>query len=106
LTRISSASAGGGWLAGPWVARALWSRATPEVFYRRGDELVAITYRETAGRFTVVGERTVVRLPAFEFVGLSPDANRFPVGVATGAPPSRDIDVVLNWPAQLRGSTP
>jgi hypothetical protein len=100
FTRVSSAGAGGGWLAGPWVARALWSRTTPEVFYRRGDELIAVTYHEADGRFIVDEERTLFRLPAFELVGISRDAARFLVANAAGPQPSHDIAVVLNWPGQ------
>jgi hypothetical protein len=100
-TRMSSAGAGGGWLAGPWVTRALWSRTAPELFYRRGDELVAIAYRDADHQFTVAGERSLFRLPPFELLGLSPDGSRFLVAIADGPPPPRDIAVILNWPAQL-----
>ena len=106
FTRVSSGGAGGGWLAGPWVTRALWSPTTPEVFYRRGDELLAITYKEADDRFTVLEEHTIFRLPAFELVGVSRDASRFLVAAATVPPPSRNIGVVFNWPAQLQGHTP
>ena len=101
FTRASSAGAGGGWLAGRWVTRALWSATSREMFYRRGDELLAISYHEADGKFVVVDERTIVRLPAFELVGISPDATRFLVAAAADPSASRGIGVVLNWPAQL-----
>ena len=101
LTRLSSDGAGGGWLAGPWVARGLWSAAAPEVFYRREEELFAVSYRESGGQFTIGDERSLLRLPAFELIGVAPDASRFLIAVAAGPPPSSAIDVVFNWPAQL-----
>jgi eukaryotic-like serine/threonine-protein kinase len=102
FTRVSSNGAGGGWLAGRWVARALWSATTNEMFYRRGEELLGVSFREADGRFIVTEERSLFRLPAFELVGISRDARRFLLAVAESAAPSRGIDVVLNWPGQLK----
>jgi hypothetical protein len=72
------------------------------MFYRRGDELLGVTFREADGRFIVTEERSLFRLPAFELVGISRDARRYLLAVAEGDPPSRGIDVVLNWPGQLK----
>jgi serine/threonine protein kinase len=102
FTRVSSNGAGRGWLAGRWVARALWSPTTNELFYRRGDELLGVTFHEADGRFIVTEERPLFRLPAFELVGISRDASRFLLAVAQSDAPPRGIDVVLNWPGQLK----
>lgn len=106
LTRISSSGVGGGWLAGPWVTRAVWSASSPELFYRRGDELMAVSYSEQAGEFRVLSERVLFRLPAFELIGISPDGSRFLAAIAEAPSPSDGVAVILNWPAQLSRAQP
>ena len=86
------------------VTRALWSATSPELFYRRGEELVAVDYGEQAGEFRVLAERALFRLPAFELIGISPDGSRFLAAVAAGPAPPDDVAVVLNWPAQVPAS--
>lgn len=53
-----------------------WAPRTTELFYRRGDELVSMTYSAERGRFTPGSEKTLLRLPSFRLAGVSPDGRR------------------------------
>ena len=73
----------------------LWSARASELIYRRGDDIVAVTYRDDSGRFTVVKEQTVATARNFWLAGVTPDG-RFLVGrdVNQERTPAR---VVLDW---------
>jgi len=50
-----------------------WSTRAPELFYRRGDDVIAVTYRDDQGRFTIVKEERIASARDFSLVGVAPD---------------------------------
>jgi hypothetical protein len=58
-----------------------WSASTHELLFTRGTELVAASYSDRDGRFTVQRERIVARVAADDrFYGVAPDGQRFLIG--------------------------
>jgi eukaryotic-like serine/threonine-protein kinase len=79
-----------------WVR---WSPAGRELFYLRDTELVGITYDDRDGRFVVVKEQVIARLPPrSQLFGVSPDGRRLLVGKAVSPPETvaPGIRVMLN----------
>ena len=81
-----------------------WSPGGSKLFYRRGEELVAVTYTTTGGRFIVVREDTLLRLGEFSLVGIAPDG-RFLIAKKLPGQTSR-LQVVVNWLGELKLSVP
>jgi serine/threonine-protein kinase len=80
-----------------------WSPSGSKLFYRRGEELVAVTYTTIGGRFSVVREDTVLRLSGFSLVGIAPDG-RFLIAKELPGQTSR-LQVVVNWIGELDPQT-
>jgi hypothetical protein len=89
----------------------LFARGTPTLFYRHGDEMLAVDI--SAGPPIVVGTpRVVFKRPYLRSDGVWPNYDVTPDGkrllmVRSSAqdPPSR-INVVLNWLDDLKRATP
>ena len=69
-----------------------------------GEELVAVTYTTTGGRFIIVREDTVLRLGEFSLAGIAPDG-RFLIAKKLPGQTSR-LQVVVNWLGELKLSVP
>jgi len=84
-----------------------WSPAGKELFYIRGDELVAVTYRDSGGRFEAGDEKVLFAQSAgFNLYSVAPDGQRFLVGRRAEPEPSPGIRVILNWSAEFAGKEP
>jgi hypothetical protein len=81
-------------------SRPVWPRTGSTIFYQRGEEVVAVKYSVSGGRFNVDREDTLFRLAQpFRLTGIAPDG-RFLVGLFTpGQQP--EGRVVLNWFREL-----
>jgi predicted Ser/Thr protein kinase len=75
-------------------AHVHWSPNGRQLFYRRGNELIGVTYRDDNGRFTIEKEERVLELDRFSLVGIAPDG-RFLIARILSGPPR--VQVVLNW---------
>ena len=75
-------------------ANVHWSPDGHQLFYRRENALMAVTYRDDNGRFSVLREERLFELDRFSLVGVAPDG-RFLLG-RTVSKPAR-VQVVLNW---------
>jgi hypothetical protein len=76
-----------------------WSPASRELFYVRDTELVGVTYEDRDGRFVVVKEQVIARLPpGSHLFGVSPDGGRLLVAKAASPPQTvaPGIRVMLN----------
>jgi len=81
-------------------SRPVWPQKGSRIYYQRGDEVVAVTYSITGGRFSVVSEQALFRLAQpFRLVSVAPDG-RFLVGLVV-AGHTREARVTLNWFQQL-----
>jgi hypothetical protein len=79
-----------------WVR---WSPAGQQLFYLRDTELVGVTYEDRDGRFVVMKEQVIARLPPGSYLfGVSPDGRRLLVAKAVSPPQTvaPGIRVMLN----------
>jgi Tol biopolymer transport system component len=84
---------------GRYESGARWSPAGRELFYLRDTELVGVTYEDRDGRFVVVKEQVIARLPpASQLFGVSPDGRRLLAAKAVNPPETvaPGIRVMLN----------
>jgi eukaryotic-like serine/threonine-protein kinase len=81
----------------------VWSRAGRELFYQRGQDIVAVTWREDAGRFKVESERVRAHIEGPRLLGVQAAAadGRLLVLLARNPPPPPQVRVVLNWQQEL-----
>ncbi len=83
----------------------LWSPDAREIFYRRGDELVAVTVETQpvfrVGASQVLFEGPYVPNPHHTNYDIHPDGDRFIM--VRSAEGERQVVVVLNWTAELEG---
>ena len=80
-----------------------WSRKGHELFYPRGTEIVAVSYREDQGQFKVEKERvwaTVKGLDAENIFDATPDG-RIIIDLPVTSPPPPQIRIVLGWEHEL-----
>jgi len=56
-----------------------WGQASKTLYYQRGKDILAVTYRDGGGRFEIVKEERVVTGPDFSLYGLATDG-RFLIG--------------------------
>ena len=83
-----------------------WSPTGRELFFRRNDELVSVSYRDENGQFAVGEEKTLFSLPragarTFRLNDVARDG-RFLIARLVDPEPSPGIRVVLNWLQELR----
>lgn len=79
-----------------------WSRKGQELFYARGTDIVAVTWREDQGQFKVEKERvwaTVKGMDAESIFEATPDG-RIIIDLPETPPPSQ-IRVVFGWEKEL-----
>jgi hypothetical protein len=84
---------------GNYDSSVRWSPASRELFYVRDTELVGVTYEDRDGRFVVVKEQVIARLPpGSHLFGVSPDGGRLLVAKAASPPQTvaPGIRVMLN----------
>jgi len=86
----------------------LWSRDGNELFYRKGDQLMSVAIDTNpgfhAGKPSVLFTRIFERsdLPVGRSYTLMPDGKHFLAAVRSGAEPVRQLQVVVNWFAELK----
>ncbi len=77
-----------------------WAPRGSTIFYQRDQEIVAVRYSVSGGRFIVDGEDVVVQLPQpFSLIGLALEG-RFLVGLISPGQ-QLDVRVVVNWFREL-----
>jgi eukaryotic-like serine/threonine-protein kinase len=77
-----------------------WGNDGKTLYYERGDEIVAVPYREEEGGFVPGEERTVATVPGLWDFDLAPDG-RFLALVRTDPEARPRIQVVLGWDREL-----
>jgi Tol biopolymer transport system component len=78
----------------------LWPRTGSTIFYRRGEEVVAVKYSIAGGRFSVVSEDTLFQLSQpFSLTGIAPDGRFLIASILPDQ--TRQVRVVLNWFSEL-----
>jgi Tol biopolymer transport system component len=84
-------------------ATPVWLRNGRDLVYLRGQDIIAVSWREEAGRIKVEHERVWVHLPTDPAKGLF-DASadgRVLVGMPKDAPLPPQLRVILNWQNEL-----
>jgi len=84
-----------------WAAEPVWSPVGKELFYRRGDDLISVSYGSANGRFEFGEEKILFTQPSFELIGASPDGQRFLIARRVEPEPPPGVRVILNWSAEL-----
>ncbi len=97
---------GGKWqISGDGGTEPLWSRDGKELFYRRGDELIAVAVETqpafSIGASQVLFEGPYVPNPMHTNYDIHPDGDRFVM--VKSAEGERQVVVVLNWVSELEG---
>lgn len=88
----------------------VWSRNSPELFYRNEDQMMAVdvatqpTFIASKPRFLFRGQFD--RTPWGANYDVSPDGQRFLMIQVVEATASNQIHVVLNWLEELKGKVP
>ncbi|MEE9156058.1 MAG: protein kinase [Gemmatimonadota bacterium] len=100
------AESGGKWqISTDGGTEPLWSRDGKELFYRHGDELIAVAVETepvfTLGTSKVLFEGPYVPNPHHTNYDIHPDGDRFVM--VKSAEGERQVVVVLNWVAELEG---
>jgi eukaryotic-like serine/threonine-protein kinase len=81
----------------------MWSRTGHDLFYIRGDDIVAVAYHEEDGQLRVDPEREFAHLPTDRPAAIRDAAadGRLLVGLERTPPPPPQVRVVLNWQEEL-----
>ena len=96
--RVSIASGGG---------RIMWSRSTPELFFRSGGELMAVRYDVVSGSFEPGQPYPVLKgLDILSVFGISADSQKFLVAMPTEPSEQSQINVVMGWFEELKRIVP
>ena len=85
-------------------SQPLWSPDGRELFFRRGDEIIALSFRSEAEGFVAGDERVVLRAPMvnnYAWPLISPDGKRFLILERTAEPQPPQLRVVLNWATEV-----
>jgi len=84
--------------------RGSWSWRGQEIYYPRGADLVAVSYRTDGGRFVAGSERVVIHAPELEEAlrsfRLAPD-DRVLIAQPSSPPERPQLRVVVNWTREL-----
>ena len=80
-----------------------WSPDGRELFFRRGNEIVALSFRIEAEAFMAGDERVVLKAPMVDDVAwpLITDGKRFLILQQTAEPEAPQLRVVLNWTTEV-----
>ena len=73
----------------------IWPKTGSKIFYRRANEIVAVTYSLAGGRFAVEREDVVVQLSDFTLIGVAPDGRFLISSLLPGQMP--EARVTLKW---------
>lgn len=80
----------------------------PLIQHLRGQDIVAVSWREEAGRLIVDRERVWAHVAGdtgLGFLGAGTDG-RVLIGLPKDAPPPPQVRVILNWAAELKRLVP
>jgi hypothetical protein len=88
-------------------ALPMWSRSTPELFFRSGQELMAVRYDVVSGSFKPGRPYPVLEgLEIGEVFGVSSDGQRFLLSLPTEPSEQSQINVVMGWFEELKRLAP
>ena len=82
----------------------VWSRDGRELFFRRRDEVVALSFRIEAESVVAGEERIVLKAPMVDYSAgplIGPDGKRFLIVERTAEPQPPQLRVVLNWATEV-----
>jgi Tol biopolymer transport system component len=85
-------------------SQPLWSPEGRELFFRRGDEIIALSFRIEAESFIAGNERVVLKAPTAEEGSgslITLDGKRFLILERTVEPQPPQLRVVLNWATEV-----
>ncbi len=95
--RVSIASGG----------RPMWSRITPELFFRSDEDLMAVRYDVVSGSFKPGQPYPALKgLEIWDVFGVSPDSQKFLVALPTEPSEQSQINVVMGWFEELKRLAP
>ena len=95
--RVSIASGGG----------PMWSRSTPELFFRSGQNFMGVRYDVVSGSFKPGRPYPVLKgLEILDVFGISADSQKFLVSMPTEPSEQSQINVVMGWFEELKRLAP
>jgi serine/threonine-protein kinase len=87
--------------------RPMWSRSTPELVFRSGEDLMAVRYDVVSGSFKPGRPNSVLKgLEVLDVFGISEDSQKFLVAMPTEPSQQSQLNVVLNWFEELKQLAP
>ena len=77
-----------------------WAPTGSTLYYERDDQLIAVTYSTSSGRFTVSREDVLFKLGGHHLIDAAPDGRFLVMKASPGQTPG--IQVVVNWLSELK----